>query len=368
MTRLSGRLHNFSAGPGVLPVPVLEQVQAELLNYPGAGMSVMEMSHRSAPFEAILNTAEADLRALLGIPAHYKVLFLQGGATQQFAMVPMNLRPAGASADYILSGAWGQGAFKEARKLGKARAAASLEADHYTRLPAQKELDLDPAAAYLHMTSNETIHGVEWPAGGEPLPPVGVPLVCDMSSDIASRPVDVSKYALIYAGAQKNLGPAGVTLVIVREDLLARTPAGLPIVLDYKLQAEHKSLFNTPPTFVIYVLGKVLHWLRELGGLEAMGQRNERKAALLYRTIDRSGGFYTGNARPEARSRMNATFHLPTAALDQEFVATATAEGLDGLKGHRVLGGLRASLYNAQPYEAVEALTQFMQEFQRKNG
>ena len=362
------RVHNFSAGPAVLPEPVLRQAQAELLDYAGTGMSVMEMSHRSAPFEAIIQGAEADLRALLNIPANYKILFLQGGATLQFAMVPMNLRPAGASADYTKTGAWGSGAIKEAEKSGRVRMAASTEAGHFTYMPSQAELDLDPQAAYLHFTSNETIHGVEWPANAEPVPPPGVPLVCDMSSDFLSRPVDVRKYGLIYGGAQKNLGPAGVTLVILHEDLLERVPPKLPIMLDYKLLAENKSLYNTPPCFTIYVVGLVLRWLRDLGGLEAMARLNETKASLLYQAIDSSGGFYRGHARPDSRSRMNVTFRLPTEELDKQFAKEATAAGLDGLKGHRSVGGLRASLYNALPDKSVEALTQFMREFQRTNG
>jgi phosphoserine aminotransferase len=360
------RVHNFSAGPAVLPESVLQQAQAELLDYGGMGMSVMEMSHRSAPFEAIIQGAEADLRALLNVPSAYKILFLQGGATLQFAMAPMNLRPAGASADYTKTGAWGSGAIKEAEKSGRVRVAASTEASNFNYMPAQADLDLDPQAAYLHFTSNETIHGVEWMT--EPTPPPGVPLVCDISSDFLSRPVDVTRYGLIYGGAQKNLGPAGVTLVIIREDLLERVPPGLPIMLDYRLLAENKSLYNTPPCFAIYVVGLVLRWLRDLGGLEAMARRNETKASLVYQTIDSSGGFYRGHARPDSRSRMNVTFRLPTPELDKQFVKQATAEGLDGLKGHRSVGGLRASLYNALPYASVEALTQFMREFQRTNG
>jgi phosphoserine aminotransferase len=360
------RAHNFNAGPAVLPVPVLEQAQAELLDYCGTGMSVMEMSHRSKEFEGIIQTAEADLRALLGIPANYKVMFLQGGASLQFAMLPMNLRAAGASADYIVTGTWSKTAFKEAQKQGAARAAANTEASGFNRLPAAAEIQADPQAAYLHFTANETIHGVEWQ--GEPVAPAGVPLVCDVSSDFLSRPVDVSKYALIYAGAQKNAGPAGVVVVIARDDMLARTPANLPVMLDYKLQAESGSLHNTPPCWSIYVVGLVFQWLKGLGGLEAMAKMNQAKAGLLYQAIDASGGFYRGHAESACRSMMNIPFRLPSEDLEKQFVKESEAAGLVGLKGHRSVGGLRASLYNALPTASVEALTQFMAEFQKKNG
>lgn len=365
--RHTGRIFNFSAGPAVLPLPVLEQAREEMLNYAGTGMSIMEISHRSAAFEGLLNRAEADLRALLNIPANYKIMFLQGGATLQFAMVPMNLL-GGASADYLVTGAWGKAALKEAQKFGAARAAASTEKTNFNYMPAQNELQLDPKAAYLHFTANETIHGVEYPADSEPEPPAGVPLICDISSDFLSRPVDVSKYALIYGGAQKNVGPAGVTLVIMREDMLARVPEKLPLMMDYKVQAENKSLYNTPPCYSIYMVGLVLRWLVELGGLEEMARRNEAKASVVYNAIDGSGGFYNGHARADCRSNMNVTFRLPDEELEKKFVKQATAEGLDGLKGHRSVGGLRASIYNAFPHEGVEALAQFMAEFQRKNG
>ncbi len=362
------RVFNFSAGPGTLPVPVLELAREELLNYAGTGMSVMEMSHRSAAFEGILNRAESDLRTLLNLPNNYKVLFLQGGATLQFTMLPMNFLPAGQSADFVITGAWAQAALKEAKKLGATRVAATTEKSNFNYMPAQSELDLDPQAAYLHFTSNETIHGVEYAPQAEPTPPTGVPLICDISSDFLSHPVDVSKYAVIYGGAQKNLGPAGVTLVIIRDDMLEKVPAKLPIMLDYKLQADNKSLYNTPPCYSIYMVGLILRWLVELGGLEAMAQRNAAKAALLYNTIDASGGFYTGHARADSRSLMNVTFRLPDENLDKQFIKQATAEGLDGLKGHRSVSGLRASIYNAFPREGVEALAGFMAEFQRTNG
>jgi phosphoserine aminotransferase len=362
-----GRIHNFSAGPAVLPVSVLEQVRDELLDWHGTGMSVMEMSHRSAAFESIINTAEADLRSLLGIGADYTVLFMQGGATAQFWMVPLNLRAAGASADYVLTGAWSKAALKEAqRAAGKARVAASTESENFKRIPAASEWQLDPQAAYLHTTANNTIFGTEWFV--DPEAPAGVPVVCDFSSDALSRPVDVNRYGLLYAGAQKNLGPAGVTLVILRTELLARVPAGLPAALDYKLAADNKSLYNTPPCVAIYVVGLVLQWLKAQGGLAAIEARNIHKAGLVYDTIDSSGGFYLGHAEPASRSRMNLTFRLPSEELEKAFVKQATAAGLDGLKGHRSVGGLRASLYNALPLASVEALVAFMRDFQRKNG
>jgi phosphoserine aminotransferase len=281
-------------------------------------------------------------------------------------MVPMNLRPAGASADYVLTGHWSKAALKEAEKLGPARMAGSTEATKFDRIPAPGEVQADPGAAYLHFTSNNTIYGTEWFA--EPVAPAGVPLVCDASSDFLSRPLPMGKYGLLYAGAQKNLGPAGVTVVVVRRDLLARVPAGLAAVLDYKLLAENKSLYNTPPSFAIYVVGLVLRWLLDRGGLLAMEREVADKADRVYRTIDGSAGFYRGHARKEARSRMNATFRLPSEDLEKDFAQQATSEGLDGLQGHRSVGGLRASLYNALPLESVDALVGFMRDFQRRNG
>jgi phosphoserine aminotransferase len=362
----AGRIFNFNAGPAVLPLPVLEQVQADLLNYGGTGMSVMEMSHRSKAFEAILHNAETDLRALLGISDDFGVVFMQGGATLQFAMVAMNLLPAGASADYIVTGSWAKAAYKEAGKLGKVRAAATGEPNNFSVIPSQAELDLDPHAAYLHFTTNETIHGIEWKT--EPVPPAGVTLVADMSSDFVSRPVDMSKYGLVYAGAQKNLGPAGVTLAIIRRDLLARVPANLPLMLDYKVQVENTSLYNTPPCFTIYVCGLVLRRLRDLGGLEAVARANAEKASVVYNAIDHSGGFYAPHAKPDSRSLMNVTFRLPSEELEKAFVKQSEAEGLSGLKGHRSLGGMRASIYNAFPLEGAVALAEFMREFQRTQG
>lgn len=360
------RVFNFNPGPAALPLPVLEQAREEMLDYKGTGMSVMEISHRSKEFEAILQTAEADLRELLAIPANYKVLFLQGGASMQFAMVPLNLRPAGASADYILTGSWGKKAFDEGQKTGTARVAVSTKAGNFDHIPAQSELDLDPKAAYLHFTSNETIQGVEY--FDEPVPPDGVPLVCDASSDFVSRPLDVSKYGILYAGAQKNAGPAGVGIAILRDDLLERAPANLPAILEYKTLAENTSLYNTPPCFAVYIVGLVFKWLKDLGGLEAMARRNGSKAGLVYTAIDESGGFYKGHAQTESRSVMNVTFRLPNEQLEEQFAAEAKKHDLIGLKGHRSVGGMRASIYNAMPVEGVEALVSFMKEFQQKNG
>ncbi len=358
------RIFNFAAGPAILPLPVLEEAQRDLVALPGVGMSVMEISHRSKTFDAIIHTAEADLRELGGIPDHYKVLFLQGGASLQFSMVPMNLLTPGTTADYIVTGDWGKKALKEAKKVGSTHLAASTEAGQFKRIPSDADLSLTPGAAYVHMTSNNTIHGTEWlrvPTVG------GAPLVCDASSDIYSRPIGVEQYALIYAGAQKNLGPSGVTVVVVREDLLARSAESLPTMLNFKTQAESGSLYNTPPTFGIYLLGLVMKWLKGLGGLSAIGRINERKAALLYAELDRSG-FWRPHAAPDSRSRMNVTFRLPSEELEKTFVKDSTAAGFDGLKGHRSVGGLRASIYNAFPEEGVAALVQFMREFERTHG
>jgi phosphoserine aminotransferase len=358
------RVHNFSAGPAVLPVPVLEEIQRDLIALPGAGMSILEISHRSKPFEAILAQAEADIRALAGIPASYRVLFLQGGASLQFSMVPMNLLSPGATADYIDSGSWAEKAIKEAKRVGTVHVAATTRADSYTRVPAQSELTLTPGAAYVHMTSNNTIEGTQC----RDLPDVGgVPLVSDTSSDMFSRPIDVTRHALIYAGAQKNMGPAGVTVVIIRADLLQRSQKTLPTMLNYAVHAENGSLYNTPPAFAVYALGLVMKWLRAQGGLGAIAQANERKAAKLYAEIDRTG-FYRGTAQKNSRSLMNVTFRLSTEDLESQFEKEATAAGLDGLKGHRSVGGMRASIYNAFPETGIDALVQFMQEFERAHG
>lgn len=357
---------NFSAGPAVLPREVLLEVQNELLDWHGSGMSVMEMSHRGKEFMQIAAEAEEDLRAVMGIPANYKVLFLQGGATTQFAMVPMNLLRGRAVADFVDTGHWSKLAMKEVRKFGAMpHVVASAEDRSYSYIPSQDAWQCDPNAAYLHYTSNETIGGVEFPfipSSGE------VPLVCDMSSNFLSRPVDVSQFGLIYGGAQKNIGPAGLTIVIVREDLLGHALPGTPTMFDYKIQAEGDSMYNTPPTFAIYVAGLVFKWMQRQGGLKAIEQRNIEKAALLYETVDTSGGFYTCPVEKPFRSRMNVPFMLSDANLDEAFIKEAKARNLLQLKGHRALGGMRASIYNAMPFEGVKALTSFMQDFARHNG
>jgi phosphoserine aminotransferase len=363
-TTTTQRIFNFSAGPAVLPPPVLEEAQRDLVSLPGVGMSILEISHRSKAFEGILHAAEADIRSLAGITDDYAVLFLQGGASLQFSMVPMNLLPEGGSADYVVTGSWSQKAVKEAKRHGKVRIAATTENGNFVRVPAQDEISFDANAAYAHITSNNTIFGTQF----QTIPdPGAVPLVCDASSDIFSRPIDVAKYGLIYAGAQKNLGPSGVTLVVVRKDLLKRSPAALPTMLNYGTHADNESMYNTPPCFGIYILGLVGKWLKGIGGLTAIEKVNERKAAKLYAEIDRSG-FYRGHAEPASRSRMNVTFRLPSEALETEFVKSSTAAGLDGLKGHRSVGGLRASIYNAFPEEGIDALVSFMQEFERTKG
>jgi phosphoserine aminotransferase len=362
---MTERIYNFGAGPAVLPEPVLEEAQRNLMALPGVGMSVLEISHRSKAFDEIIGGCETDIRRLAGISSDYQVLFLQGGASLQFSMVPMNLLPAGGRADYIVTGSWSKKAVKEAQKSGTAQIACTTEADNFSRIPPQTELKLDPSAAYVHFTSNETIHGVEWKTE----PQTGsVPLVCDASSDIFSRPIEVGKYALIYAGAQKNLGPSGVTLVLVRNDLLERVPKNLPSMLDYRVQAENKSLYNTPPVFGVYIMRLVMKWLLECGGLEAIGRENAAKAKMLYDALDASGGYYRPHARPDSRSNMNVTFRLPSEDLEKRFVAEARASKLDGLKGHRSVGGIRASLYNAFPKAGVEKLVSFLKEFARQNG
>ncbi len=358
------RVYNFSAGPAVLPVPVLEEAQRDLVALPGVGMSVMEISHRSKAFDGIIQTAEADMRALAGISVNYKILFLQGGASLQFSMVPMNLLTPGTTADYILTGDWGKKALKEAKRVGSTNVAATTEDGNFKRIPKPAELKLTAGAAYVHMTSNNTIHGTEW----HTVPDVGpAPLVCDASSDIFSRPIDVSKFGLVYAGAQKNLGPSGVTVVIVREDLLSRSSDALPTMLNFKTQAENGSLYNTPPVFGIYILGLVLKWLKNLGGLAAIGTVNDRKAKVLYDELDRTG-FWQPHADADSRSRMNVTFRLPNEELDKLFARESTEAGFDGLKGHRSVGGMRASIYNAFPEQGVTDLVQFMREFERRHG
>ena len=361
---MTERIFNFSAGPAVLPVPVLEEAQRDMMSLPGVGMSVMEISHRSKTFDAILTRAESGVRELLSVPENYRILFLQGGASLQFSMIPMNFLPADGSADYILTGSWGKKAMKEAKRVGNVNIAATMADGGFTRVPGQDELSLNTNAAYVHITSNETIEGVQWKRE----PNVGdVPIVADMSSDILSRAIDVSKYGLIYAGAQKNMGPSGVTVVILRDDLLQRIPENLATMLDYRIHVENKSLYNTPNTWGIYILNLVCKWVQEKGGLGAMERENEEKARLVYEAIDATD-FYRGHADMDCRSTMNVTFRLPAEELEKKFVAESTVQGLDGLKGHRSVGGIRASIYNAFPRAGVEALVSFMKDFERRNG
>jgi phosphoserine aminotransferase len=358
------RVVNFGAGPAMLPEEVLREAQAELLDWQGTGMSVMEMSHRSKAFISIAEQAERDVRELLGIPQSYKVLFLQGGATSQFAMVPINLLRGRERADYMNTGAWSKKAIAEARRFGRVNITASGETNNFTRIPPFKEWRLDPQAAYVHYTANETIGGIEfhW------VPETGaVPLVADMSSTLLSRPIDVARFGLIYAGAQKNIGPAGLTVVIVRDELTGAAPPGTPTIFDYKVHADAGSMYNTPPTYSWYIAGRVFDWLKRQGGLTTMAQRNRRKAEKLYAAIDGSD-FYLNPVDPSCRSWMNVCFTLAVPELEGAFLEQAKAEGLVELKGHRSVGGMRASLYNAMPEENVERLVSFMAEFEKRHG
>ena len=358
------RIYNFSAGPAMLPEEVLGQARDEMLDWNGSGMSVMEMSHRGKEFMGIAERAEADLRELLAIPANYKVLFLQGGASSQFAMVPLNLLRSKKTADYVNTGMWSKKAIDEAKRFCAVNVAASSEADKFTSVPAQREWRLDPNAAYVHYTPNETIGGVElhWvPETGD------VPLVADMSSTLLSRPIDVSKFGIIYAGAQKNIGPAGLVVVIIRDDLIGQAQAGTPIMFDYKTHADNGSMYNTPPTYAWYLAGLVFQLLKKKGGLKAMAEINRRKAEKLYRAIDDSG-FYKNPVAKDARSWMNVPFTLKDAALDKTFLAEAAKAGLKTLEGHRSVGGMRASIYNAMPEAGVDTLVEFMKDFAKRNG
>ena len=352
------RVYNFSAGPAVLPEEVLETAQTEMIDWQGSGMSVMEMSHRGKEFMGIAQEAETDLRELLSIPQNYKVLFLQGGASAQFSMVPMNLLSGKKSADYLNTGEWSKKAISEAKKFCTVNVAASSEDRNFTYAP--KELKLDRGAAYVHYTPNETIGGVEfnW------IPDTGdVPLVADMSSNILSRRIDISRFGLIYAGAQKNIGPAGLTIVIVREDLIGNPIAGIPAMLDYKIHADNDSMYNTPPTYAIYIAGLVFKWLKKNGGLEAMERRNIEKSNFLYDYLDRSD-FFVSPVAAEDRSRMNIPFTLKDPSRDEDFLKGAKARNMVQLKGHRSVGGMRASIYNAMPLEGVRALVEYMREFE----
>ncbi len=366
MTAVTQRVYNFSPGPATLPLPALQEAQRDLLCLPGVGASILEISHRSKTFEAIIQAAEENIRKLLNIPAHYHVLFLQGGARLQFGMIPMNfLRGTGRPADFIVTGSWGASALKEAQTQGPVRILWDGKAEGYRRTPRADEYQINSDAAYVHFTSNETIEGVEFfrePETGD------IPLVCDASSDFLSRPIPIERYALLYAGAQKNAGPAGVTIVIIREDMVQRCPNDLPSMLNYRKHAEAKSLLNTPPCFAVYMVKLVTDWLlRDIGGLEQMYAINRRKADLLYRVLDESGGYYRGHANPECRSLMNVTFRLPNEALEKKFLSEAEKAGFMHLEGHRSVGGCRASIYNAMPIEGVQALCEFMKDFREKN-
>ncbi|MGB4588416.1 MAG: 3-phosphoserine/phosphohydroxythreonine transaminase [Clostridiaceae bacterium] len=358
------RIYNFSAGPSMLPVSALERAAAEMLDYNGSGMSVMEMSHRSKVYDKIIKDAEKKLREIMNIPDNYKVLFLQGGATLQFAMVPMNLLVKNKKADYVVSGSFSEKAYEEAQKFGEIHLAATSKDDNFNHIPKQNELKLDPEADYVHICQNNTIYGTTF----KYIPDTGnVPLVSDMSSCILSEPVDVSKYGLIYAGAQKNMGPAGLTVVIIREDLAGEPQPNTPVMLNYKEMIKNDSMYNTPPTYAIYILGLVLDWVIEMGGLEGMKKNNEMKAALLYDYLDQSKLFKT-TVLKEDRSMMNVTFSTGDADLDAKFAKESTEKGFSNLKGHRAVGGMRASIYNAMPVDGVKALVQFMKEFEEKNS
>ncbi len=358
------RIFNFSAGPATLPVEVLQQAQQEFLDYQGKGFSLIEASHRGKEYEAVHTEAGRLIRELLGVPETYRILFLGGGATMQFGMIPMNILPSGGSCDMTVSGSWAKKALVDARRVGTVNVVYDGGDSGFTTLPAVSSVQSSPGSSYLHITSNETIEGLQW----TDFPRTEAPLVADMSSDIFSRPVPVDRFGLIYAGAQKNLGPAGVTIVIIREDLLERSPDSLPAYLDYRNHAKNDSLYNTPPVFSIYMVGLVLKWIAGTGGLAAMAERNHRKAQALYDAIQNSGDFYRCPVDPRYRSQMNVVFRLPSEDLEGRFIKEAAEKGMSGLKGHRSVGGIRASIYNAMPEEGVQALIQFMKEFSTKHG
>jgi phosphoserine aminotransferase len=359
------RVYNFNPGPATLPQPVLEHARDELLDYQGRGMSVMEMSHRSAEYEAINSEAESRIKQLLGLGDEHRVLFMQGGASLQFAMVPMNFLPQGSMADFILTGSWSNKARAEAEKVGSVHVAASTKEGNFCRIPRPDEITLSDSPAYVHITSNNTIFGTQW----REFPDVGnAPLVADMSSDILSRPFNASAFSLIYAGAQKSIGPAGVTVVILRQSWLEQASKELPAILSYETHLSTNSLYNTPPVFAVYMVNQVLGWIESIGGLNALAERNEQKAQVIYTAIDSSGGFYTPHAETESRSLMNITFRLASEDLEKQFISEATKNGMVGLKGHRSVGGIRASIYNAMSLEGCQALAAFMDEFARKNG
>ncbi len=361
---MNERIWNFGAGPGVLPEPVLKQAQQDIWNVGGSGMGIMEHSHRGKLFDRVNAEAEQACRDLAGISDDYDIVFLQGGASLQFSMTPQNLLPKGGTADYLNTGVWSQKAIKEAKLFGAVHIAASTESENFARLPRPDETNYSASPAYVHFTSNNTIYGTQWRA--EPEVPAGVPLLCDASSDIYSRPINVSKYGLIYAGAQKNLGPSGTVLVIIRKDLVERGPKDIPTMLQYRTHTKEHSLYNTPPTMGIYMIGQVFKWIQDQGGLAAMAELNEAKAKVLYDFVDQSE-FFRGTAATDDRSRMNVCFRGPTEELEAKFVSEATKRGFEGLKGHRLVGGMRASIYNACPRAGVDALVAFMKEFERAN-
>lgn len=359
------RVYNFSAGPAILPEEVLLEAQKDLFALPGVGMSILEISHRSKTFDKIILDAKENLKSLLNVPDNYEILFLQGGASLQFSMVPMNLMPPKNKADYIITGSWSKKALKEAKRVGAINIAATTEDGNFKRIPKQEELKLDSDASYVHFTSNNTIYGTQW----KKEPETGnIPLICDASSDILSKKIDVHKYGIIYAGAQKNMGPSGVTTVIIRKDLNERSQDSLPTMLNYKTHVEGNSLYNTPNTFGVYIIGLVAKWIKNMGGLDVMEKVNQQKAELLYKCIDESSGFYKGHAEKDSRSLMNITFNLETEELEKMLVTEATAAGFNGVKGHRSIGGLRASIYNAFPKKGVEDLVDFMKKFQAKHS
>ena len=361
---MDNRIYNFSAGPAILPLEVLLEAQKDFVSYKGSGMNVMEMSHRGKIFDAIIKEADADLRKLLGIDDKFAILFLQGGATLQFSMVPFNLMPPKNKADYIVTGSWSEKAVKEGKRVGTVNIAATTKSDNYTRIPKQSELKLDPDASYVHFTSNNTIYGTEWQSEPET---GNVPLVCDASSDFLHKKLDMKKYGLIYAGAQKNIGPAGVTVVIIRKDLLERSSDSLHTYMNYKIHVDNESMYNTPTTFGIYIAGLVFKWLLNMGGLDEMYRRNVEKAKILYDAFDASDGYYKGTTAKEDRSLMNVTYRLPNEQLEEKFIKEASAKGFSGLKGHRSVGGIRASIYNAFPKKGVEELISFMNDFKKNN-
>ncbi len=361
---MNNRVYNFNPGPSTLPLSVLEKAKSELLNYKGTGMSIMEISHRSKEFESIIQNAESLIKELAGVGDNYRVLFIQGGASMQFDMIPMNFLTEGKTADYIITGSFAEKAYKEAKKMGHVNVAATTKEETFRRIPRPDEIKLTSNAAFAHITTNNTIFGTQW----HYIPDTGnIPLIADMSSDILSRPLDMNKFGMVYAGAQKNLGPSGVAVVLIRQDLLDNAALNLPDMLNYNIYAKNDSLYNTPPTFGIYMIGLVLEWINEAGGLSAIEQHNTEKAGYIYEAID-TGDFYTGHADKDSRSLMNITFRLPNEDLDKKFLHEASARNLTGLKGHRSVGGMRVSAYNAMSKQGCLTLAEFMDDFRKNNA